>query len=58
MKTKRVPEYDRALCARNPGFRTRLEIYLSVLLNKLAPLTTVRLFGGDSTLILTEIIGR
>jgi SAM-dependent methyltransferase len=45
---------DGALCAPNPGFRTRLGNLFRRPLKKLAPLTSARLFGGNSMLILTQ----
>jgi hypothetical protein len=45
---------DGALSAPNPGFRTQLGNLFRRPLKKLAPLTSARLFGGNSMLILTE----
>jgi SAM-dependent methyltransferase len=45
---------DGALSAPNPGFRTRLVNLLRRPLNKVAPMTSARLLGGNSMLILTE----
>lgn len=45
---------DGALSAPNPGFRTRLGNLLRRPLNKVAPITSARLLGGNSMLILTE----